>query len=542
MVNDRSKDAACTRAYRALLVAALGLHSVACGDNVGAVPDATPPPCRPPHGPAFGGLLGDPLTIPLPDTCVDGGLQSAGGRWFVVDGEYLNSPGYPRIEGGCETGFRLTAHQDVSDDVAGFWRATWSDGTRLVVRDRYASAPALRSAAAAAPSAETVIVFAACLSREGSLSTVQAFQTSFDGHADDPIYINGTGNRFGHRAPLGGVVPLELVGTLGPLDGEPGNKIWSVRVDAGIAYTVGTQGLDVIDVSNPTAPRRVSHVDSAYAYEDIVLAHEGGRTIAFVAGAPTDIVDVTDAASPVVLRHIFSYAHRLYLRSTPTGPLLYLASTDATVPIFDVSDPSNPLQVGATLVPGSFPPVNNSVADVSADDNTIYVNGPSPSGFVALNVTAGFDMPTVSASLNMYSSYSHWRGEIDGRTLILHGESGLIGLPAGMAFLRVIDGDPSSGTYFTEIGHYQSRREVGIADHRASVVGTRAYVPYQQDGIRVLDLSRPDAPQEIAFYDTWDDETAPGELREGALSVDVVDGLVYVADSERGLLIFRDPP
>ena len=110
--------------------------------------------------------------------------------------------------------------------------------------------------------------------------------------------------------------------------------------------------------------------------------------------------------------------------------------------------------------------------------------------------------------------------------------------PDGGAFLRVLDGDPASESFLGELGRYQSRPEVGI--HNFELIGDRAYIAYYQDGVRVVDLSDPTRPREVAHYNTWDPETASSGPFSGALGIRVVDGLIYVADSERGLLILRE--
>ena len=107
-------------------------------------------------------------------------------------------------------------------------------------------------------------------------------------------------------------------------------------------------------------------------------------------------------------------------------------------------------------------------------------------------------------------------------------------------FLRINDDDPASPTFGQVIGRYQSRPEVGI--HNIEVVGDKAYIAYYQDGLRVLDLSDPTQPREIAHYNTWDEATAPGDAFEGALGVRVANGLIYVADDLQGLVILRELP
>jgi hypothetical protein len=60
-----------------------------------------------------------------------------------------------------------------------------------------------------------------------------------------------------------------------------------------------------------------------------------------------------------------------------------------------------------------------------------------------------------------------------------------------------------------------------------AVAGDRAYVADHNAGLRILNISEPSAPDEIAFYDT------PGQ----AHGVAAVGEVAYVADAEGGLFI-----
>jgi hypothetical protein len=74
--------------------------------------------------------------------------------------------------------------------------------------------------------------------------------------------------------------------------------------------------------------------------------------------------------------------------------------------------------------------------------------------------------------------------------------------------------------------------------------GTRAYLTHYQDGVRILDVADPANPRQIAYYNTWDPQAdyATSAFFEGAVGLDVdrARGLVFVADSPRGLLILGD--
>ncbi|MBA2543306.1 MAG: hypothetical protein H0V17_26930 [Deltaproteobacteria bacterium] len=124
------------------------------------------------------------------------------------------------------------------------------------------------------------------------------------------------------------------------------------------------------------------------------------------------------------------------------------------------------------------------------------------------------------------------------KKVILHGDEGMTGTDDGGAFLRILDGDPVSATYMTEIGRYQTRKEVGI--HNIQMVGDRVYLSYYQDGIRIVDIADPTQPTEVAHFNTWDPETSFGSAFEGAVGVRVANDHVFVADIARGLLILSE--
>ena len=93
------------------------------------------------------------------------------------------------------------------------------------------------------------------------------------------------------------------------------------------------------------------------------------------------------------------------------------------------------------------------------------------------------------------------------------------------------------------IGEYGLRPELSI--HNMILQGTKLYVAYYQEGVRVLDVSHPPKPREVAYFNTYR-ETDPGRAGgtfEGAIGIRVPgDGFLYVVDTARGLLILSEQP
>jgi hypothetical protein len=488
---------------------------LACGDN--AAPTCETPVSELPHEGAFA----DPLALPLPADCEVAGLRDLPGRWFVADPSQLFEFSYPKFAGTCANGFHGPSEMDDHDltpDGQGrrFTRYTWSDGTRYYVRTqtRYTSGPT---------NYDLIDAFVACAMPDGTLATVSASE-NYDGMtAVSPL----TGKRFGPKDEVAS--GLALVGKVGIL-GDALNLV----IDGHHAYVAGSKGLDVIDVADPAAPVVVGHVDGSF--NDVRVAHGGNMLIAYVAplGPQTTwMIDVTDPGKPIVLSKSLEYSHSITLTTRAGKPEMYLATYTNEVPRYDISDPVNPVRLGTAVVPRKVAGVH----DLFVDGDRIYANK-STEGFVAFDVSGGLDQPIELGHIATSYSHASWVGTIAGRKIALHGDEGMTGPSDGAAFLRILDGDPASPTFLTEIARYQSRPEVGI--HYFEVIGDRAYIAYYQDGVRVVDLSDPTHPREVAHYNTWDNETAPGSSFEAALGIRVVGGLIYVADSLQGLLILRE--
>ena len=510
------------------IIVALALVTAACGDNGNVTPDApVTPRCEPTPGPLpMPGPLADPLALPLPASCVVGGLDELPGRWFVADPDAVFTFFYPKFEGNCTDGFRRANYvaaddHDLADD--NFTFHTWSDGTRIYYRYYF------RFEIEGQPPFEFARAFAACLLPDGKLAAVDA---GFDTDRGERI-AEMQGERFGLKdGPANGLV---LVGALGMRGPEARISAYNVAVDGDHAYVVGPGGFDVIDVSNPAAPTHVAHVEGGF--NDVKVLRTAGKVVAYVSpldNENTRVIDVTDPTAPTLAPDIAEYSHSVFVDTSGATPALYLATYSTEVPKYDVTVPLAPVRLGAAPIAGE----EGGVHDLFAQGTRIYANNTS-AGLVVLDTTTGLANAVELGRTPAPFSHASWAGTAGGRSIVLHGDEGMTGTPEGGAHLRVLDGDPASRTFLADIGRYQSRPQVGI--HNFQLVGDRVYIAYYQDGVRVVDLSDPTQPTEIAHYNTWDVEAATGGPFEGALGIRVVGDLVYVADSARGLLILRAP-
>lgn len=337
---------------------------------------------------------------------------------------------------------------------------------------------------------------------------------------------------------------LELISEYrGPENSWDGDFAANVRVHGDYAYVVINSGLRVVDISNLSAPVEVGGLPAreAEGFNDVKVVATADKTYALLASNERGmlVVDVSDPANP---REVIAVTpsgepaqgiHTIFTEEVGGKTMAYLADGVSNVVSFwDVSDPATPVRTGG------FESDNTdwAVHDLFAEDGRLYLNATvggmllvdsQPDSLVA-ELAARFEPARVTYS------HSNWVTEVAGRKVSLHGDEGYD------AKFKVVDVDPDSSEFMTEIGRYQTRPQVSA--HNVMAFGDRGYAAYYQDGIRVLDLSDPTAPSLAAYYNTWEPATSPGGRFEGAVGLDVDPerGLIFVADYPRGLLILKE--
>jgi hypothetical protein len=462
--------------------------------------------------------LGGPSDLPLEGvSCVPGGLAGVdlGGRWLATTTDAFTFE-LPVIRDSCEAGleidFRrldggegLLIHRDDSDL---FWSSRFSFGEDTVVN-----------------------AFHACVDGDtGDLALVSGVCFN-DTCAARP----GRLRRFARPPGEVEAAGLELVS-----EWRGGAAPWrqgltyTVQVLAGRAYVARIGELRIVDVADPAAPRDLgvftAENDSRHDFNDVKVFIADGRTYAVLAADLTAIVDVTDPASPVQVASLDTYSHTVFLRSEAGRTLAYLGTFGTSVPIYDLADPAAPALVEDVELPSTA-----GVHDLFATADRLYVNARTD-GFIVMHDDG--DDWTMEGQLPTSYSHASWVGQIGGRTIAIHGDEGL------GARLQVVDVTPGSPSFMTALSSYQPRPEASVSVHNMELVGSRAFVAHYQDGVRVLDLSDPTAPALVAYHHTFDLATSSPDKFEGAIGIDVdpATGLIYVADTARGLLIFRETP
>lgn len=310
-----------------------------------------------------------------------------------------------------------------------------------------------------------------------------------------------------------------------------------VFVSNGYAYVPALYGgLEIFDVRDPAHPTSVARIDPEGDYWNSAWVKDN---VLYIASANFGLIlyDIANPAAPAKLGTTPSdkpHVHSIYV----DGNRLYASSPSpkGEVLVYDVSAAYAPMLLSRFKAVEAEPAIGAWPSSAVALNDKLYIAHRALGYVVAnLNVADGgapqqigsFEYPGI------LSSQATAVGVFGDKT---------IAFEAGEdwdAHLRVLDvTNPSS---IAKIGELKLRPEVSI--HNLALAGTKLYVAYYQEGVRVIDVSDPANPTPVGYYNTWreGDPNRGRSFFEGALGVRVPgDGHIYVTESSRGLMIFDE--
>lgn len=318
------------------------------------------------------------------------------------------------------------------------------------------------------------------------------------------------------------------------------NEVWGFAINGHEYAVIGsTEGMHIIDVTNPANPEEAFRVDGAAIGPNLV--HRDFKTfngylycVADEGSASTlQIVDLNDLPNSITevynSNEFVITAHNLYIDETQAR--LYLVGAQGKTKVLDISTPDQPVLLGSYPDADYFMPY---VHDAYIADHIGFFNCGNQ-GFWVIDFTDPQNPQTISTLTNYVDAgYNHsgWVSE-DGKYYFLLDET------HGMA-IKVID--------ITDLENLQvvATMEPGnwndeIA-HNAIVRGDLLFVSYYYDGLQVWDISNPLEPVRVYYYDTY-----PGQNETffaGAWGVYPLlpSGNVLVSDMQGGLFVVEALP
>jgi hypothetical protein len=372
----------------------------------------------------------------------------------------------------------------------------------------------------------------------------------------------------------------------------------------------GVAVIDVSDPANPTRVSTLQNPEGTSAEDVVVYTAPFGPLaghdiaaagIQWCGGARSDpdaihglmLWDVEDPTDPVELGfydsgcctrgvHEFEIESRTDLHRTfayATVPAGSYPDPDTTSGVrdesskgdfrlIDITDPANPFEVSTWKVQQAGGPF----AAQGCDPDGNYGHGAEPSEDGELVFLSYWDSGYIRLDLTnpanpVYTGRAAFPANADGdahssqydeeRELLFSADEDFCktsgsGIEKGFGYMRVWDfGDPS---HVTQIGSYKTPRSLGTDDqaagdfviHNNFLVGETLYESWYTDGVRVLDVSDPAHPEEVAYFVPPATENPVKPSQRGTLTnttqvwgVVEDDGLVYASDMNSGLWILE---
>lgn len=358
------------------------------------------------------------------------------------------------------------------------------------------------------------------------------------GSSDDTVASPSAAARDHHEEASRNMVLLAhvdvgtLTGTTGDLHsshGEKGNTHgvsasgnWGYTTADGrrFALTGTSEGLSIVDVTTPADSRVIDLIPGEHSPWREVKTY---RTWAYVTTeAPTgmDIVDLSDPDHPRKVRtwnETFTSAHTLWIDEE--RGLLYANGTSNGLRVLDLEpDPESPRDVGG--FDGFY------VHDSYARGDVLFAAA-IEDGFLSVLDAA---RPEAIVELQRFFTggrFTHnaWPTD-DGRYLFTTDER-----PT-----RPVEGWDLLGTPARKVSEYIARPE-GLP-HNVMVDGDRLVLSHYTDGVRLLDITDPEVPVEMGFYDTFEGTVEGFDGAWGAYIFPASD-LILVSDISGGLFVVQ---
>ncbi len=311
--------------------------------------------------------------------------------------------------------------------------------------------------------------------------------------------------------------------------------VQDVAVSGTVAYVAAGSELLVLDVSDPTHPALIGSLKTRGFAEGVAVS----GTIVCLADGPYGlrVIDVSKPANPTEIGSAFTrnYAFKVAV----AGNYAYVAAAGAGLLIADLTNPAKPAQDATLATPGY-------AYGLAVSGNTVYVAG----GWEGL-ATVDVAVKTAPRLLGQYKTEGWAKGVTVSGNLayVAAALSGLLvvdvsspAAPAEVGSLAVVGGDAAGVAVAGTIAYVADRNwgleavslsvpaspaqvgfygPLGYADG-VTVAGNYAYVAAGTYGLRIVDISDPAHPEQVGAYDT----------QSYAKSVAVVGKYAYVGTAQ----------
>jgi hypothetical protein len=290
---------------------------------------------------------------------------------------------------------------------------------------------------------------------------------------------------------------------------------YDVFVVGNHAYLAVTDGLHIIDITNPTDPVEIGFFEG-WSGRGVSVA----GNYAYVAdGSGLAIFEVADPTDPTLKSYRSTPGDAM--KVTVDGNYAYISDYAGGLQIFDITDPTEPGNIGAykqstfmtTIVEGNYAFVATGMSGMHVVDVT---NPTDPTRISAYNMLGSAGTVTVDGNY-AYAKAGGLR-IINIANPAKSVEVGFYLLPGAFTVDVAVDGkyaylidstnvlhiiDVTNPANPVEVGFYATPEEPMFV---LDATGDYAYVANRRDGLRIIDVADPTSPSEVGAYE-W-----PGEF------------------------------
>lgn len=339
-----------------------------------------------------------------------------------------------------------------------------------------------------------------------------------------------------------------------PLADLDGGWVSAATIKDNIAYVLdGRRGVEIFDISTPSAPRRITNVPIQLPPEiyepdppPIWLELEGDYAYVSNGSDGLRVIHVKDPSHPTVVGHLplQGYTYTIAVR----GDRAWIANINLGLLVVDISDPTHPRLINTCTTPGGAYDVilRGDQAYVSDGANGFLIldisdrDMPRPTGYYQVPpFTRGVTLAghllisaNESAGLNLFDVADPWRPKL----LSVMDTKGLASQTAVYGD-RLIVADVLAGAHMVDIQDPAHPRLLSTfipEDHpwAITVDGGHGYVANGHHGFSVLDL-RPEIPVHLA-----NDYTRMGNTFGYLIRVAESDGIAIATNISTGAFIY----
>ena len=290
-------------------------------------------------------------------------------------------------------------------------------------------------------------------------------------------------------------------------------------------FFTGSRGISIVDLADPYTPTEIARISTVDGFDMKIWKHYVYTVDGSSSTSGGGIVDISDPANPIRVG-AFPSAHNIFI--TNDG---YMIAEVTGLKIYDLNpNPTSPQLVFYDGTNGGHDAV------VVGDRLYDFHGGFSTPGFTRIYDFSDPSNPNLLTEINDPAIQYHHSGAPteDGNYLFICDELAFDGIP------DITVWDISNLDNPEKVASYD---DTSATVHNLYVRGNYAYVSYYTAGMKIFDISDP-LNMTVVYEFDMSDTDGEGYNRGGAFGLfpDAPDHRVYVSDFASGLWVFKFDP